>query len=183
MRRVHPDGSVTDLPSLAVDQLDEDESLFLQAMLGFIETGDMFHGRFIEVHVGRLLGADLPTTGINGWDLLVPGPPPIPVEVKSTSFGGSYNIAKKTTAHAWVFVAYADKAERPRAFSYVVAPGHEIAAIGQSDIAQSKVFKKFEPALTAAELPEAVRAAAAVHRNVSGPRDTTRTGQRRSPHR
>ena len=58
MRRVDRHGNFSELPELALDRLDEDERWFLRAMLGWIETGNMFHGRFVEVHIARVLGAD-----------------------------------------------------------------------------------------------------------------------------
>jgi hypothetical protein len=88
-------------------------------MLGLLETGNMFHGRFVEVHVGRVLGADVPDTGTNAWDLYIPGPEPITVEVEAWPRGGSYLLTSEG-ADVWVFVTFTDKATRPRDFSYVV---------------------------------------------------------------
>lgn len=162
MRRVDRHGNISELPELALDRLDEDERWFLRAMLGWIETGNMFHGRFVEVHTARVLGADLPTEGIHSWDLRIPGPPAIPVEVKVTTFGGSYNITKQPSATVWVFVATADKAQRPRAYSYVVVPAAAIANVEQRQSSQRRLFALW-PKVTEVDLAAAVRAADAEH--------------------
>lgn len=110
-------------------------------MLGMIETGDMFHGRFVEVHVARLLRADIADRGINGWDLRIPGKSPITVEVKAAAAGRHYRIGPKA-ADVWVFVTFDDKINGPDHFRYAVAP--QAALAGTSGrVSQAKVFAQF----------------------------------------
>jgi hypothetical protein len=159
MRRRDAAGNVSDLPELDLASLDADEQLYLRVMLGLTETGNMFHGRFVEVHVGRILGADVPDTGTNAWDLFVPDPTPITIEVKACPVGGTYRVTSKG-ADVWVFVTFSDKAVRPRNFSYVVASVNELHELSQSRMGQSRVFEAFGPPIGEAELLDAVRLAA-----------------------
>lgn len=159
MRRRDRAGNATDLPELDLTRLDDDERWYLRVMLGLIETGNMFHGRFVEVHVARILGADVPDTGTNEWDLFLPDPTPITIEVKATPIKGKYNLGS-VGADVWVFVAYPDKTTRPRSFSYVVASASEVAALKQETMAQSKVFARFGPPVAEIDLLAEVRARA-----------------------
>ena len=95
MRRINSQLETSELPELNLSGLSEDHRTYLRHMLGLIETGDMFHGRFVEVHVGNLLGADIADSGINGWDLRLDGESPITIEVKAAALGRSYNIGSK----------------------------------------------------------------------------------------
>jgi hypothetical protein len=144
-------------------------------MLGMIETGDMFHGRFIEVHVGRVLGADVSDSGVNGWDLWLDDQPPITIEVKATAAGGTYRLRRKPKrppaagkpprikGQVWVFVAYANKSERPRQFSYVVVPRSTVDAM-PNEVRQAGLFEQFGPPVAEDQLFDRVREVAALSR-------------------
>lgn len=157
MWRRTDDGQVSELPAL--EELADDQRVYLRMMLGLAETGDMFHGRFVEAHVAWLLGAHFPTTGISGWDLWVPDDPAITVEVKGTQIGRSFSVAPRL-AHVWVFVAYPEKSIRARDFQYVVAAGADVAALGRLTMSQRKLFERFGPSVGPADLATAVRAVA-----------------------
>ena len=159
MRRRDANGNVSDLPELDLAALDVDEQLYLRVMLGLAETGNMFHGRFAEVHVGRVLGADVPDTGTNAWDLYIPGPEPITVEVKACPRGGKYGLTSEG-ADIWVFVTFTDKATRPRDFSYVVVRSSAVKELHQKEITQKRAFEKFGPPVAEPDLLTAVRLAA-----------------------
>lgn len=138
--------------------MSKDHQLFLRHMLGMIETGDMFHGRFVEVHVGRLLGADIADTGTNGWDLRIPGDRPVTVEVKAAAEGRQYRISPKD-ADVWVFVTFADKTKGPDGFRYAVA-GRQALGDLPSRVSQKRIFDDFNET-TASGLRAAVIEAAA----------------------
>jgi len=156
MRRISKDFVISDLPDLV--RLSQDHQLYLRHMLGLLETGDMFHGRFVEVHVGNLLGADIADRGINGWDLRIDGTSPITVEVKAAAVGHSYHLGPKD-AEVWVFVTFDDKTHGTGAFRYCVASAQQVADTHAKQIRQAAAFSKFGE-VTAGELPSAVRAAA-----------------------
>ena len=157
MRRVDQHSVARDLPELDPEQLSEDRRLYLQHMLGMIETGDMFHGRFVEVHVGWLLDADIADSGVNGWDLLIPGRHPIDVEVKAAATGRSYRITRKRV-DVWVFVTFDDKRDGPEHFRYAVAPAEALGGFS-GRMSQKKVFETFG-VTSAKKLRAAVIAAA-----------------------
>lgn len=149
---------------------DSDDYWFARHMVGLSRTGAMFHGRFVEVHLARILGAHLPTTGINEWDLLLPGNPPIRIEVKTTTGErGSFNIAPKASRGSesdsgladwpkvWVFVHAPDR--RSRDFTYLVASDQKVGDVGRSTITHHKATRTFRHA-TADVLLETVRTAA-----------------------
>jgi len=90
-------------------------------MLDDIEIRDMFHGRFTEGHVGRVLGADASDTGTNGWDFDLPDPEPTAVKGKARPRDGTHALASESAA-VCVFHTSADKTRRPGDFSNPVAP-------------------------------------------------------------
>lgn len=163
MRRRDSDGNVSELPELDLAALGGDEQLYLRVMLGLAETGNMFHGRFVEVHVGRVLGADVPNIGTNAWDLYIPDSEPITVEVKACPRGGKYRLTSEG-ADVWVFVTFTDKSTRPRDFSYVVASSSAVRNLrkngknlSQKSMTQKRVFAEFGPVLAEPDLLTAVR--------------------------
>lgn len=130
-----------------------DEYWYARHMLSLASSGAMFHGRFVEVHLARLLGAHLPMTGINDWDLLVPGTPDIHVEVKtSTSEDPSFKLSPfakrplnkdRIWPRVWIFVYAPDRDSR--SFTYFVAPDKKVGALGAS-IGLSRVKREFTEA-------------------------------------
>jgi len=80
------------LPSLS--DLTADDEAYLRAMLALAETGAMFRGRYVEAHIARLLGAVFPETGINEWDLMIPGEPPAFLEVKASGPRGRFDLRR-----------------------------------------------------------------------------------------
>ena len=76
MRRRDTDGNVSDLPQLDLAALDVDERLAWPR-----RDGNMFHGCFAVVHVGRVLGADVPDTGTNVFAAL--GPPVVEADLRT----------------------------------------------------------------------------------------------------
>jgi hypothetical protein len=172
MKRRDRDGRRSDLPEINLSALDPDETLFLRHMLGMIETGDMFHGRFVEVHVARVLGADLSDSGVNGWDLWLDDDPPITIEVKATAAGGGYTLrrpskstgkskkARGPKADVLVFVTFADKTQRPRQFSFVVVPRTAVDVMPDR-VSQAWLFAQHGPAVDEDALLARVREVAA----------------------
>lgn len=115
-------GGARPLPTLS--DLTSDDAAYLQAMLALAETGAMFRGRYVEAHVARLLGAVLPETGINEWDLMIPEDPPIFLEVKASGPTGRFDLTRINRANdlVWVFVRVdSPMGERPSEFTYAVA--------------------------------------------------------------
>lgn len=166
MKRISKGLLSSDLPQVDMGQLSEDHQLYLRHMLGLLETGDMFHGRFVEVHVGRILGADIADRGVNDWDLRIGGRSPITVEVKATAEGGRYRLGPKR-ADVWVFVTFSDKAKvsrpgpkAPNGYLYCVASANAIEAqrAEAATVSQSEAFELFTPA-TASNLLNKVRSA------------------------
>jgi hypothetical protein len=155
-------GEAVSLPSLS--GLSADDEVFLRAMLAFAETGAMFRGRYVEAHVARLLGAVFPSTGVNGWDLMVPGDRPVFVEVKASRWSGSFDVSKLAAnrsggaADVWVFVAFdTPEGERPSGFAYAVAgPSDREQFRSRKRMTVSKVFDQLGP-VDAAELLAEVR--------------------------
>jgi hypothetical protein len=140
MRRINSDLEASELPDLDLASLSKDHLLYLRHMLGLVQRGDMFHGRFVEVHVGNLLGADIADRGINGWDLRIGGKQPITVEVKAAALGRSYQLGSKE-ADVWVFVTFADKTHGTDGYRYCVATKLQVAKLGTKRINQSKLFQ------------------------------------------
>lgn len=115
-------GGARPLPTLS--DLTSDDTAYLQEMLALAETGAMFRGRYVEAHVARLLGAVLPETGINEWDLMIPEDPPIFLEVKASGPTGRFDLTRIGRANdlVWVFVRIdSPMGERPSEFTYAVA--------------------------------------------------------------
>lgn len=122
IRRQDLSGVEVPLPSLR--DLSQDDEAFLRAMLGFAETGAMFRGRYVEAHVARVLGAVFPATGVNEWDLTLPGDPPVPIEVKASGPLGSFDLKRFGLVNhlVGVFVRIdSPMGERPSQFTYAVA--------------------------------------------------------------
>ncbi|MDO8390591.1 MAG: hypothetical protein Q7V57_08890 [Actinomycetota bacterium] len=159
MRMRAQDGGTTELSTLDLPALSDDERTYLEVMLALVVTGDMFHGRFVETHVARLIGADVPDVGISPWDLWVASEPPITVEVKATRHGGEFSLSGKSS-QVWVFVTYPNKKDHH--FGYVVASAAEVAALQQAQMRQAKLFEKLGPAVPADRLAAAVREKAAI---------------------
>jgi hypothetical protein len=162
MRRINSDLEASELPDLDLASLSEDHLLYLRHMLGLVQTGDMFHGRFVEVHVGNLLGADIADRGINGWDLRIGGKQPITVEVKAAALGRSYQLGSKD-ADVWVFVTFVDKTHGTDGYRYSVASAPQVAALGTKRINQNKLFQLFGE-VKRSRLRAAVNAAAIAER-------------------
>lgn len=179
MKRRHPDGQVSDLPELD-HTLSEDERWYLRSMLGLIWTGSMFHGRFVEVNVARLLGAHVPLTGVREWDLWMPTQPPIKVEVKASVLGGSYKMGGKS-ADVWVFVTFSDREIRPPDLQYVVASQARVLALGKASMSQKALFQTLGPPVTAASLRDAVIAARDGNRGAAGELRTQNARRRTTP--
>ncbi len=126
-KRRSPDGNATELPTL--EKLSVDDTAYLRAMLGWAETGSMFQGRYVEVHVASVLGAQLPTTGTSQWDMVLPGDPEVRIEVKATTARGTFKLDQtKKNATLWVFVIYEHEAKtrRPHGFRYAVMRADEL---------------------------------------------------------
>ena len=122
LQRETHSGEVQWLPELM--GLTEDDEAFARAMLALAETGAMFRGRYAEAHVARLLGAVFPATGINEWDLKIPGATPIRLEIKASAPSGRFDLRRLAVANdlVWVFVRIeSPMGERPSKFSYAVA--------------------------------------------------------------
>ena len=158
MRRITNQLVASELPEIDLAALSEDHVMYLRHMLGLLETGDMFHGRFVEVHVANLLRADIADRGINGWDLRMDGKNPITVEVKAAAAGRSYSIGPKA-ADVWVFVTFEDKLGGVAGFRYSVVAAPAVSRLGERRISQQKVFAQFGE-VGASDLAVAVRAAA-----------------------
>lgn len=159
VRRINGNLEASELPEIDLATLSEDHRLYLRHMLGLVERGDMFHGRFVEVHVGNLLGADIADRGINGWDLRIGGKQPITIEVKAAAVGRSYQLGSKN-ADVWVFVTFADKTEGVAGYRYSVASAAQVTALGSKRINQHKLFQQFGET-TASRLRATVKTAAA----------------------
>ena len=149
-----------ELPSL--QQLSGDDEVFVRSMLALAETGDMVRGRYVEAHIARLLGADFPIFGISNWDLIVPGNPPILVQVKSTrdsrfSLKGFFN----GDGSVWVFVKLdPDKGVRPSTYSYAVAGPAErkrLRGTFGKTVSWKKLFEISGLEISADNLPSEVR--------------------------
>lgn len=121
-KRQRPSGAVVELPTLA--EASPDDEAYMRAMLALAETGAMFRGRYVEAHIARLLGAVFPETGINEWDLMIPGEPPAFLEVKASGPRGRFDLRRIGRANdlVWVFVRIdSPMGERPCEFTYAVA--------------------------------------------------------------
>jgi hypothetical protein len=126
-------GGMQHLPSLS--GLSADDEIYARAMLALAETGAMFRGRYVEAHVARLLGAVFPDTGINEWDLMIPGDPPILLEVKASAPRGRFDLTRigRPNELVWVFVRIdSPMGERPSEFTYSVAGPRERREIAAS---------------------------------------------------
>ena len=159
-RRRDKSGDERDLPSL--QDLSDDDEVFLRSMLALAETGDMVRGRYVEAHVARLLGADFPMFGTSDWDLVIPDDPLIHVQVKSTrdssfSLNGFFNGDDSV----WVFVKLdPEKGTRPSSYSYAVAgPADRERLRGQlgTSVSWRKLFAMQDLEVAAEDLSLEVR--------------------------
>ena len=151
---------MSELPPL--EDLSTDDVAYVRAMLGFAETGSMFQGRYVEAHVARVLGAQLPVVGISTWDLFLPGQHDLRIEVKSTGPGGSFAVgAIKKQVDLWIFVTYehAMKSRRPHDFRYAVATPSKLTAIakGRKSITAAELFSKLGVLPNASALQSSVK--------------------------